>query len=147
MTEWKVGPREADNEKLGELLLELRTKAGFSRTTAAHRLDLSSEYLRLIERGVRTPVEGNMRSILDLYRATYTVELGRIVIGDVSVEFTSRIKEPRRKAYIEEEVPVPATMSRSTRIGRIVELLISAENEDLRQVHVHLTRSREKHGQ
>lgn len=144
MTEWKVGPREADNEKLGNLLLELRTKAGFSRTTAAHRLDLSSEYLRLIERGIRTPVEGNMRSILDLYRETYTVEVGRIVIGDVSVEFTSRIKEPRRKAYIEEVVP--PTMSRSTRIGRIVELLISAENEDLRQVHVHLTRSREKHG-
>lgn len=143
MLEWKVGPKEADNEKLGALLLELRTRAGFSRATAAHRVEFSSEYLRLIERGVRTPVEGNLRLLLEMYKVDHTVEVGRVIIDDVSIEFTSRIKEMRRKRDAQASSPV---LSRTDRLGRIVELLFLSDDETLRDVHTRLRRSRENHG-
>lgn len=145
MEEWKVGPREPDNEKLGKLLLELRNASDFSRTTVAHRLSLSSAYLRLIERGIRSPVRHGLCDILDVYQKPYTTTLDRVVIDEVSIEFTSRIKEARGDSRSKDS-RVPPTLSRSTRVGRIVELLISVDSETLREVHEYLERSRENHG-
>ena len=72
--DWVVGPGEPDNSRFGELLEGLRWKAGLSRADAAAKLGLSSEYLRLIEVGKRTPALGQMRNLLDAYGAEGEVE-------------------------------------------------------------------------
>src|SRR4051794_5986401 len=69
-----VGPGERDNRRFGELLEDLRRKAGLSRVDAAAKLELSSEYLRLIEIGKRTPALGQMRHLLNAYGAEGEVE-------------------------------------------------------------------------
>src|SRR4051794_22818337 len=71
---WVVGPGEPDNSRFGELLEDLRRNAGLSRADAAAKLRLSSEYLRLIEIGKRTPALGQMRNLLDAYGAEGEVE-------------------------------------------------------------------------
>ena len=107
-----VGPGEPDNRQFGELLERLRRNAGLSRAAAATTLGFSTEYLRLIEAGRRTPAYGQMQNLLDAYGAIG--EVGRIspqgyrqdlAVFDpphddepVIVEFTSRIREARRKA-------------------------------------------------
>jgi transcriptional regulator with XRE-family HTH domain len=110
-----VGPgMDADNGRFGELLKRLRWKAGLSRADAAGKLGFSAEYLRLIEVGKRTPALGQMRNVLGVYGANGDVE--RIspdgyrqdllvfdpLHGDdgdpVAIEFTSRIREARRRA-------------------------------------------------
>src|SRR3954453_16553966 len=71
---WVVGPGERHNPRFGKLLEDLRWKAGLSRADAAAKLGLSSEYLRLIELGKRTPALGQMRNLLDAYGAEGEVE-------------------------------------------------------------------------
>ena len=153
-----VGPGEPDNSRFGELLERLRWKAGLSRADAAAKLGLSSEYLRLIEVGKRTPALGQMRNLLDAYGAEGEVE--RIspqgyrqdllvfdpLTGDdgdpVIVEFTSRIREARRRALggpADREDWQQATYERPTErraaeIGLVVSLLTRADANTLRQV-------------
>ncbi|AVT39617.1 helix-turn-helix transcriptional regulator [Plantactinospora sp. BB1] len=107
-----VGPGKAShNLRFGELLERLRWKAGMTRADAAAKLGLSSEYLRLIEVGKRTPALGQMPNFMDAYGANAAVE--RVLPGGdqpdlividplngepVLVEFISRIREARRIA-------------------------------------------------
>ncbi|WP_346116935.1 helix-turn-helix transcriptional regulator [Micromonospora coerulea] len=107
-----VGPgRESDNRLFGELLERLRWKAGMSRADAAAKLGFSSEYLRLIEVGKRTPALGQVPKFLDAYGAAG--EVGPVQPGGyrphlividpmnddpVLVQFISRIREARRIA-------------------------------------------------
>ena len=153
---WVVGPGEPDNSHFGEFLEGLRWKAGLSRADAATKLGLSSEYLRLIEVGKRTPALGQMRNLLDAYGAEGEVERispqgyrqDLIILdplnGDpVIVEFTSRIREARRRALggpaDEDEDWQGATYdrpaeSRAAEIGRVVSLLTRADDNTLRKV-------------
>ena len=152
---WVVGPGEPDNSHFGEFLEGLRWKA-VSRADAATKLGLSSEYLRLIEVGKRTPALGQMRNLLDAYGAEGEVERiwpqgyrqDLIILdplnGDpVIVEFTSRIREARRRALggpaDEDEDWQGATYdrpaeSRAAEIGRVVSLLTRADDNTLRKV-------------
>jgi transcriptional regulator with XRE-family HTH domain len=154
-----VGPGEPGNSQFGELLERLRWKAGLSRADAAAKLGLSSEYLRLIEVGKRSPAYGQMRNLLDAYGAEG--EVGRIspqgfrqdlavfdpLNGDggdpVIVEFTSRIREARRKALggpadedqdRQQATFEPPADSRAAEIGLVVSLLPCADDNTLRKV-------------
>lgn len=153
---WRVGPGEPGNSRFGELLERLRWKAGLSRADAAAKLGLSSEYLRLIEVGKRTPALGQMRNLLDAYDAEGEVEWispeghrqDLVIIdpldGDpVVVEFKSRIREARRKALggpaDEDDERQHATYERPTggraaEIGVVVSLLTRADDNTLRTI-------------
>lgn len=157
----EVGPGfESDNQSFGRLLERLRKQAGLSRADAAARLGFSSEYLRLIELGKRTPALGQMRSFLDAYGADGEVETVMpggdrpdfIVLdplnGDpVIVEFKSRIREARRstprtplsvgsttdpdqEAWLASH-PSP---SRAAEIGVVVSLLAQADDSTIREI-------------
>ena len=153
---WVVGPGKPDNPRFGDLLERLRWKAGLSRADAAAKLGLSSEYLRLIEVGKRTPALGQMRNLLDAYGAEgeverispqgYRQDLAVIDPLDgepVFVEFTSRIREARRRAlggppdededWQQAAYERPAE-SRAAEIGLVVSLLTRADNNTLRKV-------------
>ncbi|WP_454295877.1 helix-turn-helix transcriptional regulator [Salana multivorans] len=154
-----VGPGEADNRYFGELLESLRWKAGLSRADAARRLGFSSEYLRLIETGKRTPALGQMPNLLAVYGAEgvvgevspqgYRQDLAVMdprlddQDGPVLVEFTSRIREARRTELggspdevddmTPERYPYP-DVNRSTQLGLIVSLLVRASDHTLSSV-------------
>lgn len=154
-----VGPGEPDNSHFGELLERLRWKAGLSRADAAAELGLSSEYLRLIEVGKRTPALGQMRNLLDAYGAEGEVERispqgyrQDLVVFDplngddgdpVIVEFKSRIREARRRALggpaDEDEDREQVTYerpdgSRAAEIGLVVSLLTRTDDKTLRTI-------------
>ena len=155
--DWTVGPGQSDNSSFGELLESLRWKAGLSRADAAAKLGLSSEYLRLIEIGKRTPALGQMRNLLHVYDAKGDVQRREgyrhdLVIWDplkgddgepYFVEFKSRIREARRTALggptDEDEEREHATderpdESRAAEIGLVVSLLTRADDNTLRKV-------------
>jgi transcriptional regulator with XRE-family HTH domain len=154
--DFEVGPGEPDNSRFGELLERLRWKAGLSRADAAAKLGLSSEYLRLIEIGKRTPALGQMRNLLDAYGADGEVERispqgyrQDLVVLDplngepVIVEFKSRIREARRRALgapadeekdREQATYERPTQSRAAEIGLVVSLLTRADYNTLRKV-------------
>jgi transcriptional regulator with XRE-family HTH domain len=156
-TDLVVGPGEPGNQRFGELLERLRRYAGLSRAAAATKLGFSTEYLRLIEAGRRTPAYGQMQNLLDAYGAKG--EVGRIspegyrqdlAVFDppnedepVIVEFTSRIREARHKALggpeDEDDTRQQATYqrpaeSRAAQIGLVVSLLARADDATLRSV-------------
>jgi transcriptional regulator with XRE-family HTH domain len=125
-----VGPDEPDNAQFGEILRRFRTETQLSRAQAANILGFTSEYLRLIERGVRTPAFGSMSSFLTTYRVDHQVFADyEVTFGDYVVEFTSRIKEARSKG------PTEVSLSRNERIGQIVTLLTTTDSKTLRDVH------------
>lgn len=154
-----VGPGlEADNRRFGELLEQLRWKAGLTRAEAAARLGLSSEYLRLIEAGRRTPALGQMQHFLSLYGADAEIE--RVMPGGdqpdlimldplkqepIIVEFKSRIREARRSSLggpseggeaasqrgPDQDEP---SVRRSAEIGAVVSLLTQADDSTIRRV-------------
>jgi DNA-binding XRE family transcriptional regulator len=154
---WVVGPDEADNRRFGRLLESLRWKARLSRAEAAQKIGLSSEYLRLIEVGKRAPALGQMRKVLDVYGADGEVEKvypegyrQDLIVLDplngepVVVEFTSRIREARRKALggpPDEDEHTSQTDGRTTEIGRVVLLLTRADDDTLKKVRELLERA------
>lgn len=107
-----VGPGQyKDNRAFGELLSRIREDAGRTRAEVAAELDLSAEYLRLIELGRRTPALGQMSRFIKAYRARGDVrklqpggDRPDLMIRDVHneepivVEFMSRIREARQSA-------------------------------------------------
>ena len=130
-----VGPGEGDNAQFGKLLEEFRTTAKLTRAQAAHYLGFSSEYLRLIERGLRVPALGGMSSLLNVYRITHEMGVDYVTFGSYTVEFTSRIREPRGGA---------ASVTQDNRnevLGQIVRLLTSADDATLHEVHRVLRRA------
>jgi transcriptional regulator with XRE-family HTH domain len=158
-----VGPGESDNSRFGELLQRLRSKAGLSRADAAAKLGFSSEYLRLIEVGKRTPALGQMRNLLAAYGADGDVE--RVspqgyrqdllvfdpLRGDdgdpVTVEFKSRIREARRRALggpdkedgqqdLDQQTRVydSPSASRAAELGAVVSLLTRADDSTLHKI-------------
>ncbi|WP_421735723.1 helix-turn-helix transcriptional regulator [Cellulomonas sp.] len=151
--------RDADNRSFGELLERLRWHAHLSRSDAAAKLGLSSEYLRLIEAGRRTPALGQMHNFLAAYGAegeTQKVMPGGdrpdLIVLDplngepVIVEFTSRIREARRTALggppEDDETPLDEshrldegwTTRRAIELGIAVSLLVRADDATIRRV-------------
>lgn len=158
-----VGPgRTSHNLRFGELLERLRWKSGMTRADAAARLGLSSEYLRLIEVGKRTPALGQMPNFMNAYGANAAVERVQpggdqpdlIVIDPLNddpvlVEFTSRIREARRIALggspdevdAQEDQDEPKrrahgrpSASRAVELGVVVSLLTQADDGTLRKI-------------
>jgi transcriptional regulator with XRE-family HTH domain len=156
-----VGPGlAADNRRFGQLLARLREHAGLSRADAAEALGVTAEYLRLIERGKRTPALGQMRSFIDAYRADGAVgklqpggDTPDLIVLDplndepVIVEFKSRIREarrisakPRRSQAERGSVNLPArlgaghAMDRAVELGIVVSLLTQADDATIREV-------------
>jgi len=128
-----VGPNESDNEKFGQILQKFRTDNQLSRAKAANRIGVSSEYVRLMEKGERTPALGMARKILYFYGVPYTVTKNQIFCENISVEFTSRIKESRYHPKIE--------MTRNELMGEIVSLLSVADDKTVEKIHSKLLRS------
>lgn len=152
-----VGPGESDNKRFGELLERLRWKAGLSRADAAAKLEFSSEYLRLIETGRRTPALGQMRKFLSVYGAQGGVEIDPhgqrqdLILFDpihdddrdpLFIEFKSRIREARRRAIggPQDDEDRQRTdyqrpdVDRATELGRVVLLLTQADDKTVSRV-------------
>jgi transcriptional regulator with XRE-family HTH domain len=139
--DWKVGPNEPDNVPFGDLLKRFRVQKGLTRAQAADRLAVTSEYLRLIERGKRTPAFGTMPLIFGIYDVHFITDGERYVIDEASIEFTSRIREGRQKTTTDEQ-HILVTTNRARQIAEIVELLMTTDEATLRAVHNRLRRSR-----
>ena len=133
-----------------------------TRADAAAKLGLSSEYLRLIEVGKRTPALGQIPNFMDAYGANAEVERVQpggdqpdlIVIDPLNdepvlVEFTSRIREARRIALGgppdevdgQEDQDEPKrwahgrkSATRAAELGVVVSLLTRADDGTLRKI-------------
>lgn len=124
-----VGPNSPDNEKFGRLLESLRHNLRLSRRDAAANLGITSEYLRLIERGKRTPALGLMPKFAEVYKVKRCEITGdRVIFGVVIIEFTSRIREARGQK-LEDNI------GRTERIGQIVQLLDHVDDRTLEKVY------------
>lgn len=158
-----VGPgRTEDNRRFGRLLADLREAAGLSRSEAANALEVSSEYLRLIELGRRTPAMAQMRAFLSVYKVVG--ELGKLQPGGdrpdlillppstdqpVTIDFASRIRELGRRGFrarraqedlegnLADEMVLPRLTSedRATELGHIVTLLVRSDGATLEKVY------------
>ena len=155
-----IGPGyEVDNERFGRMLAEFRQLAGLSRAAAANALDVSAEYIRLIELGRRTPAMGQMPQILELYGIEG--EVGRLqpggdrpdlilfapqADGPTTIDFASRIRGARRRVPTpsrsgvdignDEEGTASTSLSkeRAGELGLIVSLLVSADDPTLGEI-------------
>jgi|1185.fasta_scaffold63561_2 transcriptional regulator with XRE-family HTH domain len=130
-----VGPQESGNVQFGEVMHRLRDRAGFSRAEAADKLGFTSEYIRVIETGKRTPALGTMRIILKTYGVVYHIARNVLFFDTFAVEFTSRIQEARYK-FLD-----PQSQSRDEWVGEIVRLLVTADDTTLKYVHQALRKS------
>lgn len=134
-----VGPEQSDNVRFGVLMEEIRNERGFSRARAAQILHLTSEFIRLIEKGKRIPAAGTTRYILETYGVPFETDLAGgfpiLMFKEYRVEFTSRIKAARSKGK-----PSPTFVDRDKRIGQIVRLLAIADDKMLHDIHRKLRR-------
>lgn len=157
-----VGPgRTLDNRRFGRLLADLRERAGLSRADAAGMLKVTTEYLRLIELGRRTPAMGQMRSFLEAYKVEGA--LGKLQPGGdrpdlivfppgaeepLTIDFASRIREARTKGHgarddqakradecDREGASSELSDRRAAELGCILTLLVRADGATLRKVH------------
>jgi transcriptional regulator with XRE-family HTH domain len=132
--ELTVGPGQEDNAAFGILLKSLRSEANLSRATASSYTELSAEYIRLMERGLRAPAAGTMRRILAAYKVPCEVrsidDKYVLIFRDYKVHFTSRIQEGRN------HVPENELMAnRDKMIGQIFRLMITANDKTLEQIY------------
>lgn len=134
---WFVGPGEEDNKLFGDWLRRLRHTAGLSRIEAANKLDFTSEYIRLIERGKRTPASGNMNRICEAYEVVHQqVDSDIWSIDGKTIVFTSRILEARQRRLATDEANSNSSndMNRLETIGWIVGHLSEADDLTLNLV-------------
>lgn len=129
----KVGPGEPDNSQFGALIQGLRIDSGMNRAALASQIELSSEYVRLIETGRRTPVVGNMGTLLTALGVSYRRDGNMVAFGNHAVIFTSRIQEGRN---------TDPELNRNELLGQILSLLITADDSTLRHIHDKLLKTR-----
>jgi transcriptional regulator with XRE-family HTH domain len=124
-----VGPDEVDNLAFGELLAAVRINSGLTKSKAAERLSLSPEYIRLIEKGERTPAFGTTIEMLKVFSEPYETDDFTIILPQfrASIEFTSRIKKLEKKF-----------ISRDETIGRIIRLMVTTSDSTLSSILVKL---------
>jgi len=146
LTEWKVGPRQADNAKFGELFETMRHNARLTRHQVSTQLNLSEEYIRLIELGRRVPAENSFHRFLNLYSVSYRIDGFRWVIGAVSIEFTSRIKAAHGEAAVKVTPFHITPMNKAKGMAQIVQNLTKADTKTLAELYNLLDEgSRENH--
>lgn len=122
-----VGPDESGNTKFGEILQNFRMRNRLSRAEAADRIGVSGEYIRLMERGERTPALGTMLKMLDIYEVPCDlINKSQVTFSDVSVTFTSRIKEARHHF---------PKLTHNELIGQIVMSLVLADEKTVKKVY------------
>ena len=126
-----IGPDEEDNPIFGQFLCDLRTSKRLSRAEAARRIYVSSEYIRLIERGERSPALGTAIKMFDIYGLPYIQERSHLHFENTSVNFVSRIKEARHK---DSKIPT----SRDEMIGQIVKFLVVVDDDTLNKIYSEL---------
>ena len=124
-----VGPGESDNEKFGDILRQLRMTKELSRAVAAARIGVSSEYLRLIEKGQRTPAAGLMPHLLRTYDVEFLLGFQRVIFENHEVKFTSRIQEARQKKSSNSD------RVRNVLISEIVNLLATVDDDALYRIY------------
>jgi transcriptional regulator with XRE-family HTH domain len=129
-----IGPNQIDNLSFGRILAVFRIKNNLTKPKAAERIGVSSEYIRLMERGERTPALGTVLKILDIYGVSYErkPKFQVVIDGNISVKFTSRIKEARYSL---------PNLTRNELIVQIVSSLSIADDDTLRKIHSKLLRS------
>lgn len=123
-----VGPNEPDNAKFGQILEDIRRSIPFSRSAAATRMGVSSEFVRAIERGTRIPAQDTFLKMLEVYGIQCHRNKSLVIFRNISVEFTSRIKERRNGS-------LPVVFNRDELLGQIVSSLIGADDDTLKKVH------------
>lgn len=130
--EWFIGPGEEDNKVFGDWLRELRHTAGLTRVEAAAKLNFSSEYIRLMERGKRTPASENMGQICETYEVI-SQKLGANIwlINDKTIVFTSRVLASSRP---NNGIDVPKVENRLETLGWIADNLPGADELTLAKV-------------
>lgn len=126
-----VGPKEDDNPIFGQYLNDLRIAKRFSRADVSDLLGVTSEYLRMIERGKRTPALGTTIKMFEIYGVPYTRNRSQITLDNASINFTSRIKEARH-AFPE--------LTRDELIGQIVKFLVVTDDDTLRKFYSQLVK-------
>lgn len=133
-----VGPDEPGNEAFGILMKQFRIQVGLTRKQAAERLGFTSEYLRVIEVGKRTPAFENMPLIFGVYDVPFVTDgKKQFIIEDVAIEFNSRTRR-----YNTDKTPrVIQNSHRAHQIGQIIELLVQADEHKLNVVHRLLRRA------
>lgn len=65
-----VGNGQPDNEAFGQLMKKIRMEQGLSRKQVTEELEISGDYIRLIEMGLRTPSEEVMDDLMTVYGLT-----------------------------------------------------------------------------
>lgn len=132
-----VGPREPDNKKFGAILEELRVKARFSRIEAAEVIGVTSEFIRLIEKGERIPAMASVSPLLTAYKIEHDIGVRYVEFDRYSVEFTSRIQNSRygKTSAIGKQVK----KKRDEKMGQIIRLMVTASDSTLSDILVKLT--------
>lgn len=137
-----VGPKEPGNEAFGILMQQFRVQLGLTRAQAAERLGFTSEYLRLIERGKRTPAFENMPLIFGVYDVPFVTDgKKQFIIEDMSIQFNSRTRSYNRDGDAYETPEIIRDSNRANQIGQIIELLVQADERKLNAVHRLLRRT------
>lgn len=127
-----VGPGEVSgNISLGEFLASLRVSANLTKPKVAEALDISLEYLRLLEKGRRSPALGLATKMFDFYGVQYSRNDSEVLVGNVTIKFISRIKEARQKDQVSDS-------TRDELIGQIVKLLVITDDDTLRKIYSQL---------
>jgi transcriptional regulator with XRE-family HTH domain len=123
-----VGPGEIDNFAFGELLAAVRVNSRLTKPEAAKRLSVSPEYIRLIEKGERTPAFGTTIEMLEVFSEPYETDDFTIILPQfrASIEFTSRIKKSRKISF---------DLSREEMIVRIMTALVFADDNTLKKIY------------
>lgn len=140
-----VGPDEPENVEFGEILRGFRTMSGLARSQAALRIGVTSEYIRLMEKGERTPALGTALKILENYGIPHEVNITRsqLIFENTLVEFTSRIKEARganvpelRYYTVTEEREVKVSANNPKDAAVLADSILSGETDPVHQTNV-----------
>jgi transcriptional regulator with XRE-family HTH domain len=129
-----VGANKDASSELAAQLTRLRVSLGWSRPQAATNLGVSTEYVRLIETASQSPSMGIVMKMLKMYGVEFKAEHRYIRFEHFAVEFTSRILNARTPKGV---APIPqlSDPDRNTWVGRIVQLLVAADDDTVREVY------------
>ena len=112
----------------------LRDEVGFTRAQAASAIGISSEFIRVIERGERTPAAGTARIMLEEYGVEFNSYSENdhyiFVIRGHKIEFLSRIQESRNDPAVTRRV----TSKHDELLGEVVRHLASADEAVLHYI-------------
>lgn len=97
-----VGPGSDDNKEFGKWMLFFRNQKKMTRTKSGASIGVTSEYIRLMENGKRTPALYTAIKLLEVYGISYYLNTrkSQLVVESMVFVFTSRIKNSRNESRI-----------------------------------------------